>query len=220
MASRSACAVFLAFSAVIGVARNASATTITLFPDDDRRGIDAFLSGNFVLQADMGTATVTRTMSQEERAAMEFALAPIPAGSTILSATLKLFLTVMPAVVPQTAEVHGYVGDGVVSATDLPTTNFLTSFNVNALSVSTPIPVAYLQTLLDGGDSFFGLVLRNVTMPSGVFEIWTMDSGFEDRFPRLEVEIDTVVPEPASIILLGSALLLGRRRLGACRAAS
>jgi hypothetical protein len=223
---RTLAAVLVGLSIIsFGLASQASATPIVIFPTDDRRGVDAFLDGNFVLQLDMGLATVTRSMSLEERAAMEFDLSAIPEGSTILSATLTLFLPVLPAVVPQAGEVHGYTADGVVAAADLNATNLLASFNVNALTVSIPIPVGFLQGLLAADEDFAGLVLRNVTIPFGVFQFYTMDSGFEEFNPRLELDVDVAVPEPGSLALLGTALaaaasrkLAGRRRAAGRRA--
>ncbi len=43
--------------------------------------------------------------------------------------------------------------------------------------------------------------------------MWSMDSGFDDRFPTLTVDYD-VVPEPGTLLLVGSALAAaGARRL-------
>jgi hypothetical protein len=57
---------------------------------------------------------------------------------------------------------------------------------------------------------------RNVTVPSGVFTFWTVDSGFEQFNPVLELEVEETraVPEPASIVLVTTALAAcdGRRR--------
>ncbi len=195
----------------------AAAISIPIFPTDDDRGIDALLDGNFLCcQLDMGQATVTLT-TFEERAALEFALAGVPIDAIITSATLTLFFPVAPAVV-NTAEVHGYAGDGVIAAADLTLENPLTEFQVGAAaSVVIPIDASFIQDLLIAGEAYAGFSLRNVTVPSGVFTFWTVDSGFEQFNPVLELDVDEtrVVPEPGSIVLVTTALAAacaGRRR--------
>ena len=184
------------------------AALISITPSDDRRGIDAFLDGTFdALQFDPGQNTVTLSMFFEERAALEFSLAALPADALIVASTLTLHLPVLPAVA-NSADVHGYAGDGTVQVADLDTTNSLTNVAVNALSVSVPIPTTFLQGLLDADEGFAGFVLRNVTVPTGVFSIWTIDAaGQEAFFPTLEIEYESAqVPEPSAVLLLAAGL--------------
>jgi len=194
----------------------ATAASIPIFPTDDDRGIDALLNGNFLCcQLDAGQATVTLT-TFEERAALEFALAGIPTDAFITSATLTLFFPVAPPVV-NTAQVDGYAGDGAITAADLTLENPLTEFQVGAAaSVIIPIDASFIEDLLLAGEAYAGFSLRNVTVPSGVFTFWTVDSGFEQFNPVLEVEVEETraVPEPASIVLVTTALVAcaGRRR--------
>jgi len=194
----------------------AAAISISIFPTDDDRGIDGLLDGNFLCcQLDLGQATVTLT-TFEERAALEFALAGIPIDAFITSATLTLFFPVAPLVV-NTAQVHGYAGDGAITAADLTLENPLTEFQVGAAaSVVIPIDASFIEDLLIAGEGYAGFSLRNVTVPSGVFTFWTVDSGFEQFNPVLALEVDETraVPEPASIVLVTTALVgcAGRRR--------
>jgi len=194
----------------------ATAASIPIVPTDDDRGIDALLNGNFLCcQLDAGQATVTLT-TFEERAALEFALAGIPTDAFITSATLTLFFPVAPPVV-NTAQVDGYAGDGAITAADLTLENPLTEFQVGtAASVIIPIDASFIEDLLLAGEAYAGFSLRNVTVPSGVFTFWTVDSGFEQFNPVLEVEVEETraVPEPASIVLVTTALVAcaGRRR--------
>ena len=80
-----------------------------------------------------------------------------------------------------------------------------------------PIDASFIQDLLIAGEAYAGFSLRNVTVPSGVFTFWTVDSGFEQFNPVLELEIDEtrVIPEPGSIVLVTTALAAacaGRRQ--------
>lgn len=187
----------------------AAATSIQIVPTDDDRGIDALLDGNFVCcQLDSGQATVTRT-TFEERAALEFALAAVPNGALVTSASLTLFFPVAPAAV-NTAQVHGYAGNGVITAADLTLENPLTEFQVGApASVVIPIDASFIQDLLTAGEAYAGFSLRNVTAPSGVFTFWTVDSGFDQFNPILELEVDetAAVAEPGTMVLVTAALV-------------
>ena len=67
----------------------------------------------------------------EERAALEFALGGVPVDAVVSSATLALSIPVALLAL-DTAELHGYTGDGVITAADLTLNNPLTTFQVSA----------------------------------------------------------------------------------------
>jgi hypothetical protein len=86
---------------------------------------------------------------------------------------------------------HGYTGDGVITAADLTLNNLLTTFQVSAAgSVVIPIDTSFIPDLLIANEIFAGFALRNVTDPSGVFTFYTVDSGFEQFNPILTLELD------------------------------
>jgi hypothetical protein len=198
---------------VIGFSTNAEAALVLITPTDDDRGLDSFLDGNFLCcQLDDGLATVTLNPFFEERVGLEFALAALPAGVTVLSATLTLHLPTRTTK-PNSSDVHGYAGDGTITDDDLTVSNLLTNFVVSAAGpVDIAIAPVFIQALLAADEDFAGFMLRNVTDSGGVFTIWTTDSGFEDLYPTLAIEYE-MVPEPGSLLLVGTALLLVARRI-------
>ena len=202
-----------------------SAASIVLTPVDDRRGLFNFgLDTEFHLQINGGQDTVTLSPGLmpgtgfEERFAMEFALGGLPPGATIVSAMLTLHLPVMFGGM-QSADVHGYAGNGTIQGSDLSITNYLTTFHPGALSIDISIDPIFLQGLLTAGEDFAGFAIRNVTIPGGVFVVWTVD-GPAATDPTLAIDYtsDTAIPEPATLLLLGTAMTacgisLRRRRV-------
>lgn len=201
----------LAAALVAGFSARADAALILITPTDDARGIDGLLDGNFSCCVDPGLVAVTLNMSFEERVALEFALVGLPSDATITSATLTLHAAVAPLPVPNFADVHGYAGDGTIAAADMTVSNFLTGFTVNgAGQIDISIDPLFIQALLTADEDFAGFMLRNVTVPTGVITLWTSDSGFPQFTPTLALEYE-VVPEPSSLLLLGTALTLAAR---------
>ena len=200
------------FVSGVGYRTSAEAALILINPTDDDRGLDSFLDGNFICcQTDDGLATVTLNPFFEERVGLEFALAALPSHAAITAATLTLHLPT-DTTSPNTADVHGYAGDGTITAEDLTVSNLLTNFVVSvAGSVDIGISPTFIQGLLMADADFAGFMLRNMTDPSGVFTIWTASSGFEHLYPTLAIEYE-VVPEPGSLLLFGTGLILGARR--------
>jgi hypothetical protein len=203
----------LSATLVGGFFTRGEAAVILITPTADARGIDSFLDGNYSCCVDPGIVTATRNMSFEERVALEFALVGLPSDVMITSATLTLHLPVVPLPVPNFADVHGYAGDGTIAATDFTVSNLLTGFVANAAgAVNIAIDPAFIQALLTADEDFAGFIVRNVTVPSGVLSMYTSNSGFPDFFPTLAIEYDAVA-EPSTLVLLGSALAFGARRV-------
>src|SRR5687768_15597036 len=113
-------------------------------------------------------------MSFAERVALEFALAGLPSGAAVTSATLTLHLPVAPLPIPNFADVHGYAGDGTITAADMTVSNLVAGFSVNAAgAVDIPIDPGFIQELLTTHGDFAGLMLRNVAVGGGVLTMWT-----------------------------------------------
>jgi hypothetical protein len=206
-------AALLAATLIGGFFADADAAVIVVTPTDDARGIDGLLDGNFSCCVDPGIVTATLNMSFEERVALEFALGALPSDASITSATLTLHLPVAPLPIPNFAEIHGYAGDGTISAVDMTVSNLLASFGVNAAgAVDISIDPGFIQDLLTTDEDFAGFMLRNVTNPSGVLSMWTSDSGFPQFSPTLSLEYE-VVPEPSSLVLMATAMALAARRV-------
>lgn len=201
----------LAAALVAGFSAHADAALISITPADDARGLDSFLDGNFSCCMDPGLGTVTLNMSFEERVALEFALGALPSDATITSATLTLHAAAAPLPVPNFADVHGYAGDGTITAADMTVSNLLTGFTViGAGQIDIAIAPAFIQALLTADEDFAGFMLRNVTVPTGVITLWDSTAGFPQFTPTLALEYE-VVPEPSTLLLLGTALTLGAR---------
>lgn len=198
----------------LGLPADATADAILITPTADRRGLFNFgLDTEFHLQIDGGPDTVTLQEGNfEERFALEFALAALPADALITAATLTLHLTGDPIPGPNSAEVHGYAADGTIQAADLSVDNLLTGFLPLAPSFDIGLGTLFLQNLVLAGEDFAGFTLRNVTMGGGVFNVWSSEAVAANR-PTLTVEYEvTPVPEPGTFVLLGTALAVCGRR--------
>jgi hypothetical protein len=104
--------------------------------------------------------------------------------------------------------VHGYTGDGAVSATDLLTNNPLISPRSTALPASIDVTAFVQQLVTNGGDSgYAGLVLSGFTGGSGF--------SFRSSEPFIGAPLLTIqsVPEPITPAALAACgLVLNRRR--------
>ncbi len=205
-----------------GAPPRAVADMIVLIPTDANRGIDNFpRDGIFdALLGNPGSLTVSLPppgMGSEERAALEFSLLGIPAGSTITSVTLSLTIGFLSAF-PPASEIHGYAGNGVVELPDLMVMNLWTNFNPgpSGMTQLIALPTDYLQTLVDASASHAGLSLRNTQQDMSTVFSFFSNLNLPNR-PTLTVEFEGAIPEPSSLTLLacGAVVLAGsvvRRR--------
>jgi hypothetical protein len=127
----------------------------------------------------------------EFRSALEFDLSLLPADSVVNSATLTLSIY-RNGPFPS-AEVHGYVGDGVVELEDMVVSNLLTTFDVpdgsGFIDISMDVS-DFVQLLVQGGAEFAGFSIRG-TSPAFVIASREFEG---DRQPRLD--IDFIPPCP------------------------
>lgn len=203
---------------VLTLPGSALAVTIDLTAVASDRGIDLFPADGVVdsLFGNDNGITVSAPPSDfppptpsEERGGVEFAFAGIPAGSTITSATLFLSLV---ATIPagDAAAVHGYAGDGDIDLADLNVSNLVGGFSGPlAGTFGVTVAPAFIQSLLDTNSGFAGFMVRAAPTPGNSVAFTFFGTSAEvpvDQLPLLQVNYETVVPEPASLLLLTSGL--------------
>jgi len=140
-----------------------------------------------------------------EQGLMEFDISSIPAGSIINSADVTLFESVG---VGGMISIYGYIGDGVVTVGDELASNHLATFMPGALT-TVIIPPAFLQGLVNNGDSYAGFALK----PGSDGDLYIF-YGYPILPPVLTIDY-TPVPEPSTVglfVLGGIGLALYRRR--------
>jgi hypothetical protein len=222
---------------LLGAARSAGATTINITATVSDRGLDVFpwdgmganVFGNpSVVQ--ITTPPANMQFASEERTAVEFPLGAIPVGSTIDSLILRLSpvgqnLT-LGLGAGEVSEVHGYAGDGQIQVADL-----MDSTAVATIVGPTPngavmvfLLVNWLQNLVDADAAFAGLMFKGVPGPVPV--VYNFDSAFSGipiaERPTLIVDYHegSAIPEPGTLVLIGTGLALLRRRRFRTQAAS
>jgi hypothetical protein len=214
----------VALALLLGRHTPLNADMIVLVATDVQRGIDnAPRDGIFdslLLNPGSTTVTLGPPTGSEERAALIFHLADVPAGAVITSATLSLQITA--GLDPNLeSRIDGYAPSGstIVNVHDLEVSNPLLSF-IHAPTGSTQsldIPVDFLQSLLDGGAEFAGLTIRNTSV--GTFSF--ASNPALPTYPTLTVQFTPAVPEPSTLTLLacGAFALLGYARRRRARGA-
>ena len=213
---------------------DAGATSIMITATVSDRGIDVFpwdgMSASVfgdpsVIQ--ITTPPIGTIVGSEERSAVEFPRT-IPTGSVIDSVTLQLspLFQNIGLSAGEAGAVHGYAGDGMIQVADLNDSTFMAS-----LVGPTPdgplmvvLPANWFQSLVDADSPFAGLMFKGV--PGSTVVTYNFQSAFSGvpvaERPTLTVEYHAdeipAIPEPTTMILLGSALALAairrRRREG------
>jgi PEP-CTERM motif len=222
----------LAALLAFGVPGSVSGASITLAAVDADRGsglfpgpiTNLFDNDNAIAILAPPSDVDPMLLPSHERGGVEFAFAGIPAGASITSATL--FLTLVPSGISagDTAEVHGFTGNGVIDLADLNVVNPVGSFSgplPGDMTFGVAIDPGFVQSLLDTNSGFAGFMVQGLGTPGNdvVFAFWGTSFTVppEDRppAPELQIEFQPAVPEPGTLLLLGTSvgLLLSRRKL-------
>lgn len=129
------------------------------------------------------------------RAALEFNVAVIPAGSIVNSATLSLHDRGSTFNPPFTISLHGYIGDGTVSIADgnaITPFNFVGSYTNNSNTGNPDYAIdvkSFLQFYVDHNQPFAGILLRS-SGEGGLFrgnDLASRDHADSAARPRLVV---------------------------------
>ena len=210
--------------------RDAGATTIEIAATVSDRGIDMFpwdgvgasVFGNpSVVQ--ITTPPIGMMSASEERTAAEFPLGALLFGSIVDSVALRLYpqglSTNLGLSASEISEIHGYAGDGVIQVADLM--DALAVGSIVGPTANGPVTVVlspgWLQGLVDSSSPFAGLMFKGVPGPVAV--VYTFDAAFAAvplaERPTLIVDYHEgapVIPEPSTLILVGSGVALSAFR--------
>ena len=180
-------------------------------------GIDLDNNGVFdtLVTGSIAYTTGREGAGGERRWAVEFNLAPLPAGATITAASITL-RTATPAAVKQT-QLNGYAGDGQITQADMIAGSEVLTFTPATFSNVNYDITTFVTGLYSPAQTWIGFNLRQApleTTGSGFGDSW----NGPDNFPAPSLNVTytpAAVPEPAAALLLAlglGGLLLAPRR--------
>jgi|GEM_PF-4232968 len=208
----------LALAIILSLTPTAKAQALILYPTVDGTIFDFGDDGtvNFI-----NTDEAIQALDMigfDSRGILEFDLAGVSDPS---NAFLRLYKVATLGTFPMTIDVYGYSADGALSDADYNAGAFLTSFSYNDENIFDLDLTPHLQNAVADAYSFLGLNLRmHDEYQGGIPPPYVAWGSLEDEFPppselHITEEASPVVPEPASLLLLGSGLIgtLARRKL-------
>ena len=208
-------ALVLMCSVVLASQANAGTISLSATVDGRVRDVDGLFFGPVLVAGDR-LETFLNSGGFETRSALEFSLGTIPANSVITSVTLDLE-ALLAIGMTEPINAFGYVGDGVLAVGDVFGGSAIGSFVPQPGSNTAVLDAAFVQSLVDNGDSFFGINLRTSSTATH-YTFNDMEAG-----PALEpiltivYEDVTAVPEPTALAIwflfgiAGSGMAMRRR---------
>lgn len=183
----------------------AGATTITLnFVDAATATDNGPQDGVFDAFTPFNFGSVNNNGFTSFRTALEFDISAVPAGSTINTATLSMRVSWVEGT--RNIALHGYAGDGVVQLDDFSGNGLVDSTILNPGPQSVIFNVAgFINSLVTDGEMFVGFNLRED--PANVWNFCVLPLDMDLSWLSIDFTSPAAVPEPATILLLGSGLI-------------
>ncbi|MES9868563.1 MAG: PEP-CTERM sorting domain-containing protein [Sedimenticola sp.] len=177
-----------------------NAAIIEITPDYDGRIRNIHSSSPMILPADAYLESFTSSDSSwETRIAMEFATSAISGAISSAELLLPAATSVLTGTV---LDVFAYSGNGTLELADVFSGTQVATFNPTTSSSHTvSLDTGILQTLLDGGATYFGLMIA--VSDSNQQAYWQHAANSTISTLRINTE---AVPEPATLALMGLGL--------------